>query len=312
MDVRPADTYAAPAPIPAATSTLPVDVRIPKGAKLLEIQESYSSPDEVQCGLEGCRTPHKRGFLVSFTEQDGAPTKVGMIGNVCGKNTFNTTWIAAERVYDAKVKAAEMEAAKERFLIRAGRIIPELQAATPRLVKLAAARCALAKHGPEIMKICADAVKSRHGRIQVRSGREDVTVHRLRGDNFWLDGGNALFRAKQLDCEVSRFLEYLSSPEATKKEVDRRLGNLHDVEYRWGQISRSLEAAEAGLRPSHLEKVFEAVRLVQKGSPPVPGYEDIIYRDLDLRVRMQGSILECREWDEGSNTVRWIPVVDLG
>jgi hypothetical protein len=51
------------------------------------------------------------------------------------------------------------------------------------------------------MKICADAVKSRHGRIQVRNGRQDVTVHRLRGDDFWLDEGSALLRAKQLDYE---------------------------------------------------------------------------------------------------------------
>jgi hypothetical protein len=55
-----------------------------------------------------------------------------------------STWIAAERVYDAKMRAAEMEAAKERFLIRAGRIIPELTAATPRPKKLARARHALA------------------------------------------------------------------------------------------------------------------------------------------------------------------------
>src|SRR3954469_20667828 len=106
-------------------------------------------------------------------------------------------------------------------------------------------------------------------RIQVRTGRKDVTVHQLQGDNFWLNEGSALFRARQLDREVNRFLEYLSSPEATKKEIDRRLGNFHDIEYRGGLISRSLEAGESALRPSHLKKVFEAVRLVQERLPPV-------------------------------------------
>jgi len=110
---------------------------------------------------------------------------------------------------------------------------------------------------------------------------------------------------------VSRFLEYLSSPNATKKEVDQRLNNFRD-RTPVGSFSRSLEAIEAALQPSHLKKLFTAMRLVQGQSPPIPGYEDIIYRDLDLRVRMQGSILERRRWDEHSNTVKWIPVVDLG
>ncbi|HHF0702221.1 TPA: hypothetical protein ACPIBI_004804 [Pseudomonas aeruginosa] len=53
------------------------------GRELLEILGAYIFPDtkSVKCGIRNCRTPHRRGYLISTT--DGLETN---IGNVCGKN----------------------------------------------------------------------------------------------------------------------------------------------------------------------------------------------------------------------------------
>ncbi|HBO3574782.1 TPA: hypothetical protein RY210_001645 [Pseudomonas aeruginosa] len=52
------------------------------GRDLLEILGAYIFPDtkSVKCGIRNCRTPHRRGYLISTT--DGLETN---IGNVCGK-----------------------------------------------------------------------------------------------------------------------------------------------------------------------------------------------------------------------------------
>lgn len=183
--------------------------------------EPYRTPEKVHCGLEGCGTPHNKGFLVLFTEGDGATAKVGMVGHICGKNTFNTSWTAAELVYHARARAAEVKAAEERFRSRAGRILPDLQAAAPRVRTLIAAGGVLTKNAAEIMRICADAAKSRGGRIETYYGHE---VHRLAGVAFWRDGGTALLGVLRLQHEVEQFFSYLSSPEATRKEIDRQIG----------------------------------------------------------------------------------------
>lgn len=53
--------------------------------------ESYGPlTDKVSCGLEGCKTPHKRGFIVSFCESRDAPSEMDVVGHVCGKNAFGT------------------------------------------------------------------------------------------------------------------------------------------------------------------------------------------------------------------------------
>lgn len=50
--------------------------------ELLDILGEYSFPElnMIPCGIQGCRTPHMRGFLVLTT--DGLETN---IGNICGK-----------------------------------------------------------------------------------------------------------------------------------------------------------------------------------------------------------------------------------
>src|SRR6185437_14293129 len=167
--------------------TLPTGVIIPRDATLLEIRDSYGPlADEVRCGLEGCRTPHKRGFTVAFSVPVDGAEGVGIVGHVCGKNAFGTGWIEAERVYDAKLRAAEADAARERFIGRAGRILPELGAVRPRLQKLNAARRAIEKHAAVVMKICSDAVRTSHGLIKIG----DHTLHHLEGKPFWIDVSN--------------------------------------------------------------------------------------------------------------------------
>lgn len=59
------------------------------GRELLEILGAYIFPDtkSVKCGIRNCRTPHRRGYLISTT--DGLETN---IGNVCGKKHLGVTF----------------------------------------------------------------------------------------------------------------------------------------------------------------------------------------------------------------------------
>jgi hypothetical protein len=298
MDSCPVDTDAIPAS--PATATLLVDVRIPRSAKLLEILESYRTPEKVHCGLEGCRTSHNKGFLVLFAESEGVASKVGMVGHICGRNNFNAVWVTVQQAYDVRIRTAEVKAAEERFRIRAGRIIPELQAATPQLKTLIAARGVLTKYASDIMRVCADAAKSRGGRIETYFGHE---VHRLAGVEFWRDGGTALLSVLRLQHEVDQFLGYISSSEATKKEVGRRLGGFVDIENQWRLASKTLEAAAAALRPEHLRQVFGAACQVLQYSS-VPGHQNDILR-FDPHVRIRGSMLEYRDWDKHGSSF-WV------
>ncbi len=293
---------------------LPTDIIIPRDATLLEIRDSYGPlSEEVRCGLEGCRTPHKRGFIVSFGDTSGVASGVGIVGHVCGQNAFGTNWLEAEQAYDAKVRAAEMDAARERFLVRSGRILPELRAALPRLKLHYIARRVLEKNAAFVMKTCVEAVKSSHGRIGIYRGGQHRILHRLEGESFWTTGNNALPRATELDVEATSFQEYLRSPNVTKKEAERRLGNLTDIEHRWGLVSKAMQAAESALQPSHLGKVFEAVDQVIRSTPHwhPPGLEP--GDEWQLNVRLRGTVLEIRARDVQSGSTRetWIPAVDL-
>lgn len=66
------------------------------GRELLDILGDYSFPDTkmIRCGIQGCRTPHMRGFLVLTT--DGLETN---IGNVCGKKHLGESFKVKKAIF---------------------------------------------------------------------------------------------------------------------------------------------------------------------------------------------------------------------
>lgn len=69
------------------------------GRELLDILGDYSFPDTkmIRCGIQGCRTPHMRGFLVLTT--DGLETN---IGNVCGKKHLGENFKVKKSIFVQK------------------------------------------------------------------------------------------------------------------------------------------------------------------------------------------------------------------
>ena len=205
---------------------LPTQTLIPRNAKLLSIRESYGPlAEEVRCGLEGCRTLHGRGFVVLFKiPASMEPPQSGVVGHICGKNAFGADWKQAERVYDAQIRAEQVSAAKDRFQARAGRILPALKAALPRLEWQNKVRSILLRYAGQAMSLCVEATRSQNGYLKLRSSREDINLHCLKGAAFWSESNAlALPRARQLEMETSRFLNYLASAEPDMNEVERRL-----------------------------------------------------------------------------------------
>ena len=206
-----------------------------------------------------------------------------------------------------------MDAARERFLTRAGRILPELTAAVPRLRTLDSAHNVLEKRALSVMKICADAVKSSHGNISVDVGGMQGTLHRLQGESFWTAGvSKALLNARILEREVANFLEYLAGSSATTKEVERRLVGFFDIEHRWSLIASAMQAAETALHPAHLEKALKAVDSIVRHTPDLLGYAGS--DEWQLAVRVRGTVLEVRQWVDSaySTSEQWKLEVNIG
>ncbi|EKZ3176186.1 TPA: hypothetical protein N0H29_000594 [Pseudomonas aeruginosa] len=106
------------------------------GRELLEILGAYIFPDtkSVKCGIRNCRTPHRRGYLISTT--DGLETN---IGNVCGKKHLGA--IFTEKTSQYRKKQA-YQRNLEQFHIVKSRVqelwgeLDELKLAAERVSKL--------------------------------------------------------------------------------------------------------------------------------------------------------------------------------
>ncbi|NMZ98069.1 hypothetical protein [Pseudomonas lundensis] len=127
--------------------------------QLLDILGEYSFPEAkmIPCGIQGCRTPHMRGFLVVTT--DGLETN---IGNVCGKKHLGVNFQEkrtafrqkqveirnVSQIFEVKQLLKKLKPTLERLEVRSGRIAKLkilVNKAHPQLVRLVSGRAKLSQ-----------------------------------------------------------------------------------------------------------------------------------------------------------------------
>lgn len=127
--------------------------------ELLDILGEYTFPETkmIPCGIQGCRTPHMRGFLVVTT--DGLETN---IGNVCGKKHLGVNFQEkrtafrqkqsevrnVEQIFEVKQQLAALKPSLEDLEIRSGRVARLkifLNKAHPQLARLILGRAKLSQ-----------------------------------------------------------------------------------------------------------------------------------------------------------------------
>lgn len=127
--------------------------------ELLDILGDYSFPElnKIPCGIQECRTPHMKGFLVITT--DGLETN---IGNVCGKKHLGVNFQVkrtafrqkqveirnVEQIVEVKQQLERLQPSLDNLELRSGRIVRLkifLNKAHPQLTRLIISRAKLAK-----------------------------------------------------------------------------------------------------------------------------------------------------------------------
>lgn len=127
--------------------------------ELLDILGEYTFPETkmVPCGIQGCRTPHMRGFLVVTT--DGFETN---IGNVCGKKHLGVNFQEkrtafrqkqsevrnVEQIFEVRQLLATLQPSLDDLELRSGRVARLkifLNKAHPQLARLILGRAKLAQ-----------------------------------------------------------------------------------------------------------------------------------------------------------------------
>jgi len=127
--------------------------------ELLDILGEYTFPETkmIPCGIQGCRTPHMRGFLVVTT--DGLETN---IGNVCGKKHLGVNFQEkrtayrqkqsevrnVEQIVEVKQQLEKLQPSLDDLEIRSGRVARLkifVNKAHPQLARLILGRAKLSK-----------------------------------------------------------------------------------------------------------------------------------------------------------------------
>lgn len=200
------------------------------GRELLDIVADYNFPeiDTVKCGISGCRTPHRKGYLVSTS--DGLETN---IGNVCGKKNLGAVFVEKRNAFRQKQSdlRSALQAGELRVYIEEhreaisslearasilARLKLQLTRACPELCKLLLARAkvenaSLIKRQP--MSDAAARKEYRHRAKELRDGRiesfeawklrvnpkEEVKVGEIQGLKFWIGDLNLLVRKEILN-----------------------------------------------------------------------------------------------------------------
>ncbi|MGE8327112.1 hypothetical protein [Pseudomonas urmiensis] len=229
------------------------------GRELLDIIADYSfdNTKKIQCGIQGCRTPHMRGFLALTT--DGLETN---IGNICGKKHLGESFQvkrasfrkkqADQRnlslVVDLKQKLNLLKPVLHDLLarsVRVARLKIQLNQTSPELVKNIIGRAKTGKQviektvpmtTPEARRQYSREVgPDRNGKIEPfedwiarRNPTKTVIAASLSGLLFWQYDLHKMFRQEVL----SKAHELDGLDEAALIELS---ANSHQKFARWGQ-----------------------------------------------------------------------------
>lgn len=272
--------------------TFPVGVMIPKNSRLERIESSYGPLDAaVPCGLSNCGTAHKRGYVVVFTRNDSASSERGIIGHVCGRREFKETWTQAVARHRAEERAAELRAELNKFLENAAEVEPRLQALIPGMQVRSAIRSILLIDARDFMRECANACRSRNGRLGRHGYGDERITYKLEGQLFFLSD-DALAKAKRILNGIARVRRMAEQRDATPRQLRELLSGLTNLRVATNEIEREAKDGIAALQPSNFEK---AIRVLDE-------YET-------SRVRMIGTVLEVRRLMAGN--AGWTAIADL-
>lgn len=241
------------------------------GRELLDIIADYSFANTkmIPCGIQGCRTPHMRGFLALTT--DGLETN---IGNICGKKHLGELFKIKRAnfrkkqtdqrnliiVTDLKKKLGVLKPVFEDLLtrsVRVSRLKMQLNQASPELVKNIVGR---AKTGKSVIEkavpMTASEAKRQYSRevapdknnkiepfeswVARRNPTKVVSVASLTGLLFWQYDLHKMFRqellstASELDALDEESLIQLSASSHQKfarwgQGLDKKVGDVEQV-----------------------------------------------------------------------------------
>lgn len=241
------------------------------GRELLDILGEYSFPDTkiIQCGIQGCRTPHMHGYLVLTT--DGLETNVG---NVCGKkhlgDNFNIKRAGFKRkqselrnlyvISELKKKVSLIRPLLDELLSRSTYIVKlkmVLNQESSELVKHITERAKLAKPAVERAVPMTIAEAKRQYSMEVdedengkteqfekwlarRAPKKIVTAATLRGLLFWRFDLHQAFRqdvlsfVSALDKFSDEDLAMLTAPQQRKftkwgQGLDRKISDVAEI-----------------------------------------------------------------------------------
>lgn len=124
--------------------------------ELLDILGEYTFPEAqmIPCGIQGCRTPHMKGFLVVTT--DGLETN---IGNVCGKKHLGVNFQekrTAFRQKQSEVRNVEQIVEVKQQLDRLQLSLADLEKRSGRLARL---KIFLNKAHPQLARLISGRAK---------------------------------------------------------------------------------------------------------------------------------------------------------
>lgn len=124
--------------------------------QLLDILGEYSFPETkmIPCGIQGCRTPHMRGFLVVTT--DGLETN---IGNVCGKKHLGANFQEKRAVFRQKQSEVRDVAQIVEVKKLLGVLRPSLDDLELRSGRIARLKIAINKAHPQLVRLVIGRAK---------------------------------------------------------------------------------------------------------------------------------------------------------
>lgn len=239
-------------------SSLPVAAIIPSGATLERIVSKYEHlKDPVRCGLAGCRTPHKNGYVVKFREADDAPESEAIMGHVCGRREFGTAWTDAVAKHEAELRHAEIQQALTKFLEEAPIVESNLRPLIEGMEIRRAIRTILNTDASDLMRHCGNAFRQDREVISYWGSQGGRKSYRLQGRLFFLQD-RALTKVRLILDGIDKIKELAERETATVKEVSDKMSRLRNLWQSTKEIEWESEDGIAALDPKNIAKAIEA------------------------------------------------------